>query len=229
MEDRRHYTASVENKSNVSFLETEFDAHSLLGDKVMYFDEKCPTEFLELKTSEQKDKNCSCLVSKSFFRNEENWYLLRKQCLKQKRNISKSNFLRSTCLPKHVTFRFCFCILLTWSLLVAPILNDILRHTLPVSSHIFFGGVTGAEGCQPGRVPNGASRPRSVINLTPFQLNEHVPKVSEQTIGASGPAEGPIFRDSQRYKDELIPNFNPSIVFRDEEQTNEDRMMTQVR
>lgn len=91
-----------------------------------------------------------------------------------------------------------------------------------------FGGAILVEACHRGSKEGGSNRPRPLVNLNPFQVDEFYPRMSEQTIGASGPAEGPIYRDTERYQNELTPNFNPDIVFRDEEGTNEDRMMTQV-
>lgn len=82
------------------------------------------------------------------------------------------------------------------------------------------------SGCRPGPHPPG-TRP-APRKLEPLKYRQHVPNVSEKTIGASGPSDGKIVRDSKRFRDELTRNLNPNIVFKDEERTNADRMMTEV-
>lgn len=81
-----------------------------------------------------------------------------------------------------------------------------------------------ADACGPGRGIGGARRSRKIPVLV---FKQHVPNMSENTVGASGLAEGKISRHDRKFSD-LVPNYNSDIVFKDEEGTGADRLMSQV-
>ena len=62
--------------------------------------------------------------------------------------------------------------------------------------------------------------------MTPLVFKQHVPNVSENTLGASGLTDGRVRRQSPEFKD-LVRNNNPDILFKDEEGTGADRIMSQ--
>ncbi|XP_059479411.1 sonic hedgehog protein [Neocloeon triangulifer] len=77
--------------------------------------------------------------------------------------------------------------------------------------------------CGPGR---GGHRVKTPRKLTPLVFMQHIPNMSENTLGASGLAEGKITRQDPRFA-ELEPNYNSEIIYRDEEGTGADRLMTE--
>lgn len=81
------------------------------------------------------------------------------------------------------------------------------------------------QGCGPGPGYGIRTRPRK---LKAMHYKQSFPNLSENNLGASGRAEGKIARNSERFN-ELVCNYNPDIVFKDEENTNADRFMTKVR
>ncbi|KPJ08884.1 Sonic hedgehog protein [Papilio machaon] len=80
-----------------------------------------------------------------------------------------------------------------------------------------------AAACGPGR---GFTRRHGPRRITPLVFNQHDPNIGENSKSASGPPEGRITRDDEKFRD-LVPNYNPDIDFRDDEGTGADRLMTQ--
>ncbi|XP_062536230.1 protein hedgehog [Armigeres subalbatus] len=83
--------------------------------------------------------------------------------------------------------------------------------------------VSQVQSCGPGR---GIGGPRRTRKLLPLVFKQHVPNVSENSLGASGIQEGPISRNDSKFRN-LETNYNKDIIFKDEEGTGADRVMTQ--
>ncbi|XP_052866332.1 protein hedgehog, partial [Anopheles cruzii] len=77
--------------------------------------------------------------------------------------------------------------------------------------------------CGPGR---GIGGPRRTRKLLPLVFKQHVPNVSENSLSAAGMQEGSISRNDSRFRS-LETNYNKDIIFKDEEGTGADRVMTQ--
>lgn len=75
--------------------------------------------------------------------------------------------------------------------------------------------------------------PRSGYNrrkpTKPLYLKQRVPDTEEFSLDASGRARGKITRNSSKFNTQLVSCYMSDIVFKDEEGTGADRLMTKVR
>ncbi|CRK88629.1 CLUMA_CG002401, isoform A [Clunio marinus] len=107
--------------------------------------------------------------------------------------------------------------------LTAKIFKSVKLQVMKSSFIIILLLINAVQCCGPARGIGGSRRSRK---LTPLVFKQHVPNVLENTLGASGLHEGKISREDPRFRD-LIPNYNKDIIFKDEEGTGADRLMTQ--
>jgi len=83
-----------------------------------------------------------------------------------------------------------------------------------------------SQACLAGST-SSRGRPGRFGNREPFVTGQREPNRSELSLAASGSVEGPIKRDSPKFS-ELVENHNTDIIFKDEEKTGADRIMTRV-
>ncbi|GFY19615.1 sonic hedgehog protein [Trichonephila clavipes] len=86
-----------------------------------------------------------------------------------------------------------------------------------------FGGVP-ASACGPGKFFGSRRMQRK---LTPLVYKEHIPNTEEFSLAAAEPPEGRLTRNDPKFK-ELVPNYSKDIIFKDEEGTGSDRLMSNM-
>ncbi|GFN87855.1 hedgehog protein [Plakobranchus ocellatus] len=135
------------------------------------------------------------------------------------KNINKNNFQSKKRKDIQIPSQSIFCVPRPSSRTFSPRNNNLFILLLVLLVLL----VSLSDACAPR---GGSGRRRRVRKLTPLVFKQHVPNVSENTLGASGLTEGAIKRGDPKFKD-LVRNYNPDIVFRDEEGNGDDRIMSQ--
>lgn len=140
--------------------------------------------------------------------------------------LLKAGKLHTHCRVDNYTMtssmRLCLYGFITWLLVADPLVCDILRQAASWTDQPFVGRTILAGACRTAQVP-GDFRPSH--RFQPLKLREFVPRYSEQSPIASGPAKGPIPSNSSQ----LVTVITTMIVFKDDEANMEDRKMTKVR
>ena len=108
-----------------------------------------------------------------------------------------------------------------------PYLYVPLRGPLLSVSKAYFIIVIVTSGCEYLMACGPGPTARNMRDKTPMKFRQRIPDVDEVSIQASGKYAGPVQRGSKAYKD-LEKNYNPDIVFRNDEENDDDRRMTKV-
>ena len=99
-----------------------------------------------------------------------------------------------------------------------------LLFSLPMAVLLTLSYINVTAGCGPGRGPIRRRGPRKIL---PLIYKQHEPNFSERSLAAAGLPDGSISRQDKEFR-KLVPNYNPDIIFKDEEGTGADRIMTKV-